>query len=140
MTQAAPLLEEPVGPLRRTVMELMAIERAAAFRRRHRVRARLRVSEADILIGLVEECRLKLLPIVPPTLWVEVVRFVGGVNSDLREALAADRTPDHVSDILYEVQRILLDAASRARIQPPHLAQIIPLFRPADSAAGSGTV
>ena len=115
------------GPLARTVVELVNIERAASFRRRHREHSRDRLGYADSLMTLIEECRLRNFTLLPPGLWIETVRFLGTVDSRLRDELGIDRHPDHVADVVFEAQQRLMDLCLQ-RPQPPRLAPIIPLF------------
>jgi hypothetical protein len=112
--------------MERTCLEIARIERAAAFRRERISRTRLRVREADTLIDLIEECRVRDFRLIPPTLWSAVVRAVGAVDSDLRDRLGIDRDPDHVADVLFDAQEILLMRSLESR--RPRLAPIIPLF------------
>ena len=78
------------------------------------------------LIDLIEECRLRSFRLIPPALWSAVVRAVGAVDSDLRDRLGIDRDPDHVADVLFDAQEILLMRSLESR--RPKLAPIIPLF------------
>jgi hypothetical protein len=123
------------GPMERTCLEIAQLERAAAFRRARISRTRLRVRESDSLMDLVEECRIRGMRLAPSPLWSAVVRAVGAVDPRLRDELGINRDPDHIADILFAAQDVLLDRARRAR--EPVLAPIIPLFgnRPAASAA-----
>ena len=114
------------GPLERTRLEIAYAERVAAFRRSRTSRARRRVMESDALLDLVEECRLRDFPLVPPTLWAAVVRTVGRVDPDLRDELGIDRDPEHVADVLFAAQARLLDSVRESRT--PELAPIIQLF------------
>ena len=70
------------GPMERTCLEIARIEREAAFRRERISRTRLRVREADVLIDLIEECRLRSFRLIPPVLWSAVVRAFGSVNEE----------------------------------------------------------
>ena len=96
------------GPMERTCLEIARVEREAAFRRERISRTRLRVREADVLIDLIEECRLRSFRLIPAALWSAVVRAVGAVDPGLRDRLGIDRDPDHVADILFEAQEVLL--------------------------------
>lgn len=130
MTEAAALrVASDDGPLRRTVSELVRIERAAAFRRHHRSPARIRVHQIDQLLGRVEECRLQCQSQLPAGLWMEIVRALGELWPELRNELGRDRRTDHVADVLFTLQQQLLTASLAA--QPPRprrLAPIIQLF------------
>jgi len=122
------------GPLERTCAELELIRRAAAFRRERDLRSRRRLRESDLLLDLIEQCRLRGYRLLPAELWTNIVRFVGTVDPVLRDDLGINRHPDHVSEILFAAQEELLrEAAGERRPQP---APIIPLFgRPAPAAA-----
>ena len=121
------------GPLERTRLELARIERAAAFRRTRENRWRRRLRESDLLLDLVEQCRLRDYPLVPGQVWAAVVRFVGSVDPQLRDELGINRLCDHVGAVLFAAQEDLLDDAVRRR--QPHLAPIIPLFAPREETA-----
>lgn len=118
--------------MERTCLEIARMEREAAFRRERISRTRLRVREADVLIDLIEECRLRSFRLIPASVWSAVVRAVGAVDPGLRDRLGIDRDPDHVADILFEAQEILLMRALESR--RPRLAPIIPLFGPKRTA------
>lgn len=111
-------------------MELEDQRRAAAFRRGRELAAERRLRESDALIDLVEQCRLRDYRLVPTTVWARVVRFVHGVDPALRDELGIDRRADHVGDVMFAAQEIVL----RQRIEErrPRMAEIIPLF-PDDS-------
>ncbi len=126
---------EPQGRLERTVMELAHIERAAAFRRSHRVKPRGRLHHSDELLRLVEECKVRRMRMVPPTLWRETVAFIAAVDPQLRDDLGLDRRPEHVADVLFMTQGQLMHAAQIDRASLG-LAPIIPLFGPRSSTAG----
>ena len=122
-------LREPRGRLAQTVMELVLIERSAAFRRGHRERARQRLRHSDELLRLVEECRVRNLKLVPPSLWSAVVHLVASVDAQMRDDLGINRHPDHVADILFMTQGQLMHDAQVERTATG-LAPIIPLFPP----------
>lgn len=124
----------PVGPLERTVLELGEIARAAAFRRARLGRSRRRVRESDDLMRRLEDCRVRGLRLLPVDLWSAVVRLVGDVDASLRDALGINRQLDHVGDILFEAQAILLAWAEGER--QPRMAPIIPLFPPPSEDPG----
>ena len=125
MICAAVLRSRP-GPLAATRAELVDIERRARFRRERLLLARLRLRESDTLLDLVEECRVRGIRPLPPSLWSAVVRLVGAVEPELRDELGIDRGADHVSDVLFAAQELLQEQARRER--QPQLAPIIPLF------------
>ena len=126
------------GPLERTAAELDRIRRVAAFRRDRELRWRRRLRHSDLLLDLIEQCRLRGWRLVPGQVWAEVVRFVGAVDPLLRDELGINRHPDHVSEVLFSAQeRVLAESVEERR---PRLAPIIPLFGDsadtADAAAG----
>lgn len=114
------------GPLERTAIELEHHRRVAAFRRERELESRRRLRESDLLLELVEECRLKRLIPLPTRLWMHIVRFVGAVDAGLRDELGINRHPNHVSDILFAAQEELLRLHREERA--PRQARIIPLF------------
>ncbi|MFN2568410.1 MAG: hypothetical protein ABR564_02270 [Candidatus Dormibacteria bacterium] len=125
------------GPLERTALELRRIHCEAAFGRSREVRSRMLLRESDALMDLVEECRLRDYRLVPAHLHSAVVRFIRRVDHGLRDELGINRHPNHVSDILFAVQGILLERADEEK--RPMMARIIPLFpdvRSADRRTG----
>lgn len=119
-------LRRAPGPLERTAIELEHLRRAAAFRRGREMAADRRLRESDALLDLVEQCRLKDLPLVPTQLWVRIVRFVGAVDAGLRDELGINRHPDHAGDVLFSAQHVLL--RHRVEERQPRMATIIQLF------------
>ena|SRR5438132_12418732 len=131
--QPAAATSRPPGPLERTCIELARIERAAAFRRERESRWRRRLRESELLLDLVEQCRLRDYRLVPGQVWAAVVRFVGSVDPELRDDLGINRLCNHVADVLFAAQDELLVNASPRR--HPQLAPIIQLFPGDDDAA-----
>ncbi len=121
------------GPLERTCAELEQIRRTASFRRERELRSRRRLRESDLLIDLIEQCRLRGYRLLPAQLWTHIVRFVGTVDDGLRDDLGINRHPDHVSEILFAAQEELLREVIEER--RPQRAPIIPLFGARTSAA-----
>jgi hypothetical protein len=66
----------------------------------------------------------------------DVVRAVGAVDPGLRDRLGIDRDPDHVADVLFEAQEVLLMRALESR--RPRLAPIIPLFGDRNRTVAAG--
>ena len=126
-------VERSAGPLERTAAELDLIRRTAAFRRERELRSRRRLRESDLLLDLIEQCRLRGYRLLPAHLWTHIVRFVGSVDDGLRDDLGINRHPDHVSEILFAAQEELLREAIEER--RPRRAPIIPLFAPRLPAA-----
>ncbi|MBJ7609852.1 MAG: hypothetical protein JF887_10560 [Candidatus Dormibacteraeota bacterium] len=122
----AALPRRTAGPLERTVLELRRIDRDAVWRRPRVGRTRLLLRESDALIDLIERCRERGDRLLPTQLWSAVVRFVGALDGDLRDELGIDRQPDHVADVLFATQGLLLDRACAEREPVP--ARIIQLF------------
>ncbi|MGI8848178.1 MAG: hypothetical protein ACR2GX_07960 [Candidatus Dormibacteria bacterium] len=114
------------GPMERTRWALVDVERRAIFRRHRLAHARLRLRESDELLDLIEECRLRGYPLIPPSLWHGVVGLIGSIDAGLRDDLGIDRHPDHVADVVFRAQEILQEDAREER--RPQLAPIIPLF------------
>jgi hypothetical protein len=123
---AAPARHIP-GPLERTVLELRRIDRHAVWRRPRVSRTRLLLRESDALIDLIERCRERGDRLLPTQLWSAVVRFVGGLDAELRDELGIDRAPAHVTDVLFASQELLLERAREER--SPMTGRVIPLFR-----------
>lgn len=123
------------GPLERTCAELELIRRAAAFRRQRELRSRRRLRESDLLLDLIEQCRLRGYRLLPAQLWTHIVRFVGSVDGQLRDDLGINRDPDHVSEILFAAQEELLREVAEER--QPQPAPIIPLFGSRTSTAAA---
>jgi hypothetical protein len=121
------------GPLERTCSELELIRRTASFRRERVLRSQRRLRESDLLLDLIEQCRLRGYRLLPAQLWTHIVRFVGTVDEGLRDDLGINRNPDHISDILFAAQEELLREVSEER--RPQRAPIIPLFGDRPSAA-----
>ena len=124
------------GPLERTALELEHHRRAAAFRRAREMESKRRLRESDVLLGGVEECRVRNLIPIPSVLWMRIVRFVGSVDADLRDELGINRHPDHVSEILFLTQEELLRLHHDA--MQPRQARILPLFKEPQTDAAAG--
>jgi len=127
LAQRNPLSPTP-GPLARTAIELEHLRRAAAFRRGRELCSQRRLRESDLLLEMVEECRLRGYRLLPAQVWAAVVRFLRSVDPELRDLLGIDRHPDHVGDILFAAQAAVL--RERVIERQPRLAEIIPLFDP----------
>jgi hypothetical protein len=126
------------GPLARTAAELENLRRLAAFRRESEQRWRRRLRESDLILDLIEECRVRGYRLLPAQLWSSVVRFVGEVDPGLREDMGSSRHPDQASEALFAAQAEIC----RRRLDEcrPRTARIIPLFTavaaPRQSVAG----
>jgi hypothetical protein len=129
-------LQRGPGPLERTSLELEDLRRAAAFRRGRELAAQRLLRESDGLVDLVEQCRLRSYQLLPTEVWARVVRFVRMVDPDLRDALGINRHPDHVGEVLFAAQEIVL--RQRVEERRPRMAEIIPLFSaPVDDVASA---
>ena len=117
--------------IERTVLEI-ARHRFWAWQRQAALTPRRQLREADLLLGLVEECRLRRFSIIPAQLWRHIVQLLGQVDSRCAEKLGIDRSLDHTSAVLFEAQGLLMDQSVER--QRPGSANIIPLFRPAAPA------
>src|SRR4030088_2922426 len=127
-------LQRGPGPLERTSLELEDLRRAAAFRRGRELAAQRLLRESDGLVDLVEQCRLRRYQLLPTEVWARVVRFVRRVDPVLRDALGINRHPDHVGEVLFAAQEIVL--RQRVEERRPRMAAIIPLFSaPVDDVA-----
>lgn len=123
--QTPAVLRRAPGPLERTAAELEHIRRTAAFRRGREQRSRRHLRETDLILEVVEQCRLRDIPLVPARLWMHVVRLAGEVDADLRDELGINRTVDHVGEVVFRLQGRLLDRAAEPPVGP---AVVIPLF------------
>jgi hypothetical protein len=126
------------GPLARTAAELENLRRLAAFRRERDLRWHSRLRESDLILDLIEECRVRGYALLPGQVWASVVRFIGEIDPALRDRLGSSRRPDHASDALFAAQAEI--CRHRLDERRPRTARIIPLFAaasPARSVAGS---
>lgn len=114
------------GPLERTAAELEHLRRLHAFRRTRELRSRRQLRESDLLLDLVEQCRLRGYRLVPAQLWTHIVRFVAALDHGLVDEIGINRGPDRVGDVLFDAQDELLRRAAEER--RPGVAPIIPLF------------
>jgi hypothetical protein len=123
------------GPLARTAAELENLRRLAAFRRERELRWHRRLRESDLILDLIEECRVRGYPLLPGQVWASVVRFVGEVDPALRDDLGSSRRPDQASDALFAAQAEI--CRRRVDERRPRTARIIPLFAAAAPAPRS---
>ncbi|TMD99691.1 MAG: hypothetical protein E6I76_01915 [Chloroflexi bacterium] len=114
------------GPLARTAVELENLRRLAAFRREREMRWHRRLRESDLILDLVEECRVRGYPLLPGQLWASVVRFVGEVDPALRDDMGSSRRPDQASEAIFAAQAEI--CRRRVDERRPGAARIIPLF------------
>lgn len=113
--------------IEQTVLEVEQ-QRFWAAQRRCLPTARRQLRESDTLMDFLEQCRVHRLRLVPAAAWRRVVFLVGAVDAGLRQDLGINRGLDHVSEILFDAQGILM--ARNVELRRPSSAKIIPLFRP----------
>jgi hypothetical protein len=124
-----------IGPLERTAAELENLRRLAAFRRERELRWHSRLRESDLILDLVEECRVRGYVLLPGQVWASVVRFVGEVDPTLRDDLGSSRRPDQASEAIFAAQAEI--CRRRLDERRPQTARIIPLFPPVPAAPRS---
>lgn len=112
--------------IEQTVLECQQ-HRFWASQRRCPPAARRQLRESDALMDFMEQCRIHRLRLVPAAAWRRVVFLVGSVDADLRHDLGINRGLDHVIEVLFETQGILM--ARNVDLRRPSPAKIIPLFR-----------
>ncbi|MGH7608730.1 MAG: hypothetical protein ACREOD_02130 [Candidatus Dormibacteria bacterium] len=114
------------NPYAATALQIAAARAQSTFRSRHRRGPRGRLKSSDELLEQVERCRLEAQHSVAEPVWEQVVSLVSSVDPRLRLALGLRRDPDHVGEILFQVQARLMQAAAADRQRG--LAPVIPLF------------
>ncbi len=114
------------NPYEATALQISAARAQEVFRSRHRRTPRQRLLASDQLLEEVELCRLRRAPWVAGSSWDRVCALASSVDPRLRLALGGDRHPDHVGEILFQVQARLMRAALDERRRG--LAPVIPLF------------
>lgn len=111
--------------IERTVLEI-AQHRFWSWHRRHAITPRSQLRETDLLLGLIEECRLRRFGLVPTPIWRRIVKLLGQVDTDFADQLGIDRSLDRASEVLFQVQGLLMQRELTRRASP---GKIIPLFR-----------
>lgn len=114
------------NPYEVTALQIAAARAQLTFRSRHRRSPQQRLEASDQLLEHVEHCRLQSLPTVADEVFEQVAALVTSVDPGLRLALGGSRDPDHVGEILFQVQRRLMRAVQDERGRG--LAPVIPLF------------
>ena len=112
--------------IERTVLEIQQHRFWAAERRRVTT-PRSQLRETDILMMVVEECRLRRLPLIPTAVWRRIVHLLGQLGGDYTARLGIDRSVNRTSDLLFEAQASLMRAEVERR--RPRRDNIVPLFR-----------
>jgi hypothetical protein len=110
--------------IERTVLEI-AQHRFWAWQRKQSVTPRSQLHETDQLLGLVEECRIRRIKLIPTHVWRRIVHLLGQLDGTYTERLGIDRSVDKTSEILFEAQDALMIEGRRRRRQP---GTIVPLF------------
>lgn len=114
------------NPYEVTALQIAAARAQLTFRSRHRRSPQQRLEASDQLLEHVEHCRLQSLPTVADQVFEQVAALVISVDPGMRLALGGRRDPDHVGEILFQVQRRLMRAVQDERGRG--LAPVIPLF------------
>jgi len=112
--------------IERTVLEIER-HRFWSWQRRNAVTPRTQLRETDWLMGAVEECRIRQLPLIPTAIWRRIVHLLGQVSGDYTARLGIDRSVDRSSELLFEAQAALMLAERERR--RPRRDKIIQLFR-----------
>jgi len=116
------------NPYEVTALQIATARAQLTFRSRHRRSPQQRLEASDQLLEHVEHCRLQSLPTVADEVFEQVAALLISVDPGLRLALGGRRDPNHVGEILFQVQRRLMQAVQDERGRG--LAPVIPLFPP----------
>lgn len=114
------------NPYEVTALQIAAARAQLTFRSRHRRTLQERLGASDLLLEQVERCRLQSSRAVAGWVFDQVAALTRSVDPGLRMALGVSREPDHVGQILFEVQARLMWAIQDERDRG--LAPVIPLF------------
>jgi hypothetical protein len=95
--------------------------------------------ESDELVYWLEECLVQNRRLVPSWLMPRLLRLLSVASPSLVVTLGRERRPDHVLEVLFRAQEVLMQQSVESR-QP---ARIIPLFKSGpveeeESSAASG--
>ena len=112
--------------IERTVLEI-AQHRFWAWQRRQAPTPRRQLREADHLLSLIEECRVRRMSLLPAPVWRQIVQLLGQVDGSLTQRLGIDRSVDRTSELLFEAQGTLMEEEIERR--RPRPGKVIPLFR-----------
>jgi hypothetical protein len=94
-------------------------------RRREQVSPRCMLRESDELMYWLEECMVQGLRLVPGWLMPRLTKLVRQADPSLHRELGRERRPEHVIEVLFRAQEVLMRDSITAR-EP---ARVIPLFR-----------
>jgi hypothetical protein len=122
--------------IERTVLEI-AQHRFWAWHRRNTATPRSRLRQSDQLLGLLEECRLRRINLIPTHIWREIVHLLGQLDGSYTERLGIDRSVEANSELLFEAQQALMNEERRRRRPQP--AKVIPLFRSSSGSSSSSS-
>ena len=105
------------------------IEEQERYERWHRrttraMTPRRLLQESDELLFWVEECLVQKIRIVPGWLIPRLMTVLRHAHPQLPSRLGRERRPEHVMEIIYDVQAALMEQACISRGP----AQVIPLF------------
>lgn len=114
------------NPYEVTALQIAAARAQLTFRSRHRRSPQQRLEASDQLLEHVERCRLQSLPTVADEVFEQVAALAKSVDPGLRLALGGSREPDHVGEVLFQLQGRLMRAVQDERGRG--LAPVIPLF------------
>lgn len=112
--------------IERTVLEIQQ-HRFWTWQRQRSLTPRNQLRETDLLMTVVEECRIRGLPLIPTAIWRRIVHLLGQAGGEYTARLGIDRSVERTSELLFEAQAALMKAEVDRR--RPRRDKIIPLFR-----------
>src|SRR5438270_14056873 len=81
--------------------------------------------EADELLYWLEECLIQDIRLVPGWLLPRIAQLVNQTDRELQEDLGRERRPEHVMDVIFRAQEVLMTESVRSRDD----AKVIPPFK-----------
>ena len=111
--------------IERTVLEI-ARHRFWAWQRRNAVTPRSQLREADRLLTVLEECRLRRIRLIPTPIWRRIIQLLGQIDARYPPRIGIDRSVEISSEVLFEAQEALMNEEQRRRRPLP--GKIVPLF------------
>lgn len=101
--------------------------RALFWHRRKQLGAKPRnlMREADELLFWLEECLLQDIKLVPGWLLPRISLVINQTDRELQEELGRERRPEHVMDVVFKAQEVLMSESIRSRTE----TKVIPLFK-----------